>query len=703
MIDFLLEVGFEEFPSSLLKKTALNVSTQVEHVLKDKRIFYRSTRTIYTPRRFGILVLGLERKQKPQITQIQGPPKKLAYDKHGKPTEKLAGFMKAHNLKRAEITVIRTKKGEYICGKREVAGTSTEEILYNEIPKMLNGLEFPKTMVWDDKRKRFPRPIRWLVALLDRKPLRFEFAGVKADRYSMPNQHFSFKQIRLEKPREYLNFLRHGGVVVDPNERRKLIIKRIKQVAQQSKAKPVYDEAMIDELNCTTEYPEAVTGEFSEQYCALPEEFLMAVLKSHGNLIWLKDTNKFICVFSAKKKALPNVRKGYTRVIEARLYDALFYYKNDLEQGLEQMLEQTKTMVWLKDLGTIYDKAERLSHLVEQFNLIPDVDMVALKRAALLCKADLFSQMVRDMEFTSLQGITGAYYAKAKNESDAVVMAIKEHYLPRFVGDELPKTKEGAVLSICDKIDNIVGGFFSGQRPTSSYDPLGLRRTGYAVINLLDANDIHISLLQLIEKTVNNHSGTVKKHLPKGDDVNEGSNTVDVIHHNFFRERLTRYLQDRGFRYDEINAVLANWKDNDDVVDLRMRCEALKSFRNKQEFTKLVIGQKRVRNIIKGAIDLGEVDATFFKDAAEKTLYQKGTEVTMKLKELLSSHNYQDILNLLLAMRTDIDKFFDDVLVMCDDEKLKHNRLALVNFINQIFMKFVDFSQIVIEGEKAQE
>ncbi|KPJ74266.1 hypothetical protein AMJ52_01145, partial [candidate division TA06 bacterium DG_78] len=559
MIDFLLEVGFEEFPPSLLKKTALDVSTKVENSLKDKRIFYRSTRTIYTPRRFGILVLGLDRKQKPQIIQIQGPPKKIAYDKHGKPTEKLVGFMKAHNLKRAQISVIRTKKGEYICGKREVAGTSTEEILYNEIPQILTGSEFPKTMVWDDKRERFPRPIRWLVALLDRKPLRFEFAGVKADRYSMPNQHFSFKPIRLEKPREYLNFLRHGGVVVDPNERRKLIIKRIKQAAQQSKAKPVYDEAMIDELNCTTEYPEAVAGEFSEQYCALPEEILMAVLKSHGNLIWLKGTNKFICVFSAKKKALPNVRKGYTRVIEARLYDALFYYKNDLEQGLEQMLEQAKTMVWLKDLGTIYDKAKRLSHLVEQFKTIPDLDMAGLKRAALLCKADLFSQMVRDMEFTSLQGITGAYYAKAKNEPDAVVMAIKEHYLPRFVGDELPKTKEGAVLSMCDKIDNIVGGFLSGQRPTSSYDPLGLRRTGYGVINLLDATDIHISLLQLLGKTTNTLRGVAKDPFPKD------LGPEYLIHQNFFQERFSRYLQDKGFRYDEINAVLANWKNNDDV------------------------------------------------------------------------------------------------------------------------------------------
>jgi glycyl-tRNA synthetase beta chain len=581
--------------------------------------------------------------------------------------------------------VTRTKKGEYIYGKQEISGASTEDILYNEIPKILKGLEFPKTMVWDEHKVKFPRPVRWLVTLLDKKPLRFEYAGVKGDRYSMPNQHFSFKPIRLEKPREYINFLRHGGVVVDPNERRKLILKRVRQTAEKLKGKPVYDDATIEEINCTIEYPEAVNGEFNARFLDLPEEVLMSVLKSHGNLIWMKDTNKFICVFSAKKKALPNVQKGYTRVIEARLYDASFYYKNDVEQGLKNMLEQTKAMVWFKDLGTIYDKAERLSRFVEQFKAVSDLDIDALKRAAQLCKADLLSQMVRDMEFTSLQGIMGYYYAKASGVSDKAATAIKEHYLPRFVGDTLPKTREGALLSICDKIDNVIGTFFSGQRPSGSYDPLGIRRNGYAVVNLIDAQSINVSLYKAIDGLLKLYGKSVDKN----------------IIFEFIEERLTRYLQDKEFRYDEINAVLEQW--NGDIVDARLRCEALKKFRGKTEFAKLVIGQKRVRNILKGIKKIAQVNVDLFEKPAEKKLYGKGNETASNLEVMLENRSYAEVLNLLLAMRSVIDTFFDDVLVMCKDEKLKKNRLALVSFINQIFLKFADFSQIVIEGEKSKE
>jgi len=685
VIDFLLEIGFEEFPPSFLKKAATDLSTRVEELLKNKQIFYRSVRTIYTPRRFGVLVLGLSRKQKAQLIQIQGPPKKLAYDNNDKPTEMLLGFIKANNLNRTQIFVTRTDKGEYVCSKKEIAGANTEEILYNEVPKILRNLEFAKTMVWDEHEGKFPRPIRWLIALLDRRPLRFEFAGVKADRYSMPNQHFSFKPIRLEKPREYINFLRHGGVVVDPNERRKIISTRIKQAADSLKGKPVYDENMIEEINCTTEYPEVVSGEFDHRYLDLPQEILMNVLKSNGNLIWIEDTNKFICIFSAKKKALQNVRKGYTRVIEARLHDALFYYKNDLNQGLENMLSQSESMLWLKGLGTIHDKTERLSRFVERFKNIPDLDMVTLKLAVKLSKADLFSQMVKDMEFTALQGIMGYYYVKASGKSDKAAIAIKEHYLPKFVGDDLPQTKEGTVLSIVDKFDNVIGAFLSGQKPSGSYDPLAVRRNGYAVVNLIDANAISILLYEAIDDLL--------KLYHKDFDKN--------VIYEFFAERLTRYLQDKEFRYDEINSVLANW--NGDVVDARMRCAALKNFRNKPEFTKLVIGQKRVRNILKNADGLGQTNAELFTEKAEKNLYQKGQEIEVKLIDLLQTRNYSEILNRLLAMRPDIDKFFDDVLVMCEDTKLRRNRLALVNFINRIFLKFADFSEIVIEGEKGQE
>ena len=684
MIDFLLEIGFEEFPPRFLKPAAEELTLTIEKLLKEKKIFHRSVRTIYTPRRMGTLVLGLSRRQKAQIVEIQGPPKKFAYDAKGKPTDKLQGFMKANNLKPSEIISKRTKKGDYVCGRKEVAGLSTEEILHKHTPSIIQGLEFPKTMVWNEKKVRFPRPIRWIVALLDKKPLRFKYAGVQANRYSWPNQHFSFKPIRLEKPREYINFLRHGGVIVDPNERKKTILSRIKQAADKTKGKPVYNDEMLEEINCTTEYPEVVTAEFDENYLKLPEQVLMTVLRAHGNVIWVKDTNKFIYVFSAKKKALQNVQIGYERVMESRLQDALFYYQNDLKTGLHAMLGQTKGMMWLQDLGSLYDKATRLENFVERFKSIPVQEKGVLKRAAHLCKADLLSEMVREKEFTALQGIMGGCYAQASGESEGVAQAIAEHYLPRFIGDHLPKTNAGALLSLADKLDNVVGAFLSGNRPTSSYDPLAVRRNGYAVIHLFDAQAPQLSLFDAIE-------GMLALYKKKFD--------TSVLN-EFFLERLSRYLQDKGYRYDEIDAVIAVWNGN--VSDTRTRCEAVKVFRDSPEFVKLVIGQKRVRNILKGVGNTLEINNTLIKQPAEKALLQKGNEVSSRIGELIESKDYNEVLKLLLGMRGVIDKFFDDVLVMCEDKVLRHNRLALVSFINKLFIQFADFSRIVIEGQKDQ-
>jgi glycyl-tRNA synthetase beta chain len=682
MVDFLLEIGFEEFPPSFLKKSANDLSDKIVELLVQQRIFHRSVRTIYTPRRMGVLILGLTRKQKPQFIEIQGPPKKLAFDEKDQPTDMLQGFLKANNLTLAQISVKKIKKGEYVCGKKEIAGVNTEDILYKEVPKILETMEFPKAMIWTKGGTRFPRPIRWILALLDRRPLKFKFAGVRADRHSRPNQHFSFKPIRLEKPREYINFLRHGGVVVDPNERRKLIVKRMKKAIEKTEGKALYTKEMIEEINCITEYPEAVVAEFDEKYLELPEEVILMVLKAQGDLIWLKPTNKFVCIFSAKKKALQNVKSGYALVVGSKLYDALFYYQNDLKQGMERMEAQTKRMMWLKGLGSLYDKAARLSAFTDFFKQIPDIDMATLKRAALLCKADLLSEMIREKDFTSLQGVMGGYYAKARGENDAVVTAIKEHYLPVFAGDIMPSTREGVVLSICDKLDNIIGAFLSGNRPSGSSDPLAVRRNGYAVVNMIDANSLDIPLFDAVKALLKLYKKGIEQE----------------ILFDFLGERCTRLLLDKKYRYDEINAVLANWCG--DVVDARMRCAALKQMRGKTEFTKLVIGQKRVRNIIKDQKKTGDVKSELLEKPAEKKLYQKGVAIAGELETMVKQRRFSEALKLLLEMRADIDKFFDDVMVMVDDVTLRNNRLALVSYINDLFLKYADLSQIVIEGEK---
>lgn len=684
MIDFLLEIGVEEFPPAILSSTARELSSKVERLLKSKNIFYRSTRLIYTSRRMGIIVLGLPRKQKSKIVEIQGPPKKVAYDDQDNPSRMLTGFLKAHNVKIAQVRTKRTKKGEYIFIKKEVAGILTEDILYEDIPPLIRSLEFPKTMRWPNSPERFPRPVRWIVALLDRRPLRFTFAGVKADRYSMPNQHFSFKSIRLEKPREYLNALRHGGVVADPNERRKLILKRLKQAVAKLEGKPVYTDTMIEEINCMTEYPEAVVGEFDPKYLELPEEVLKTVLRTQGNLIWLKPTHKFVSIFSAKKKALQHVKRGYTNVIASKLYDALFYYHNDRKKGLKALVQETKGMMWLKDLGSLHDKVLRLNKVVDIFSSVTNLDLVALKRAALLCKADLLSEMIREKDFTMLQGIMGGYYARDAGEDEKVAHAVQEHYLPNFAGDTLPQTMEGAVLSVVDKIDHVVGALMTGYRPSGSYDPLALRRNGYAAVTVLNAHNLHVSVYDVIDSLI----AAFEKNCEK------------EVMHEFIKERLSRFLQDRKYRYDEVKAVTAYWRG--DVPDAVLRCAALKKYRGKKEFEKLVIGQKRVRNILKGLTRKVKINPEYFVEKDEKRLFSAGSTCQEETKELFKTRDYTQILDKLLGMRPIIDAFFDKVLVMCEDERLKYNRMALLGFINQLFLECADFSQIVIEGEKEE-
>lgn len=683
MIDFLLEIGFEDFPPSYLSKAVNDLTERVEALFKRERIFYRTVRKIYASRRIGILILGVARKQKPQNLEVQGPPKKFAFDENGKPTKMLEGFLNAHNIKLSDIKIAKTKKGEYVTAIKTTPAKNTDDILYYEIPKIIASLEFPKTMLWNHEKVRFPRPIRWIVGLLDRKPLRFKYAGIEAERYSMPNFHFSFEPIRLEKPREYINFLRHGGVVVDPNERRKIIKNRIIERAKLLKGDPVYDDALLEEINCTIEYPDVTSGEFDSDFLKLPEEILKTTLKTSGNLIWVKGTNKFICIYNGRRKAENNVGHGYARVLKARLQDALFYYQNDIKLGITKMQEATKDMVWLEGLGTIYDKSMRIVKALKNFEGVP-VNMDILKRAAELCKADLLSNMVREKEFTSLQGIMGYYYALENREDERVAIAIKEHYLPVFSGDRLPASKEGAVLSIIDKIDNVIGSFIAGQRPTGSYDPFGLRRNAYAIFNICDNHNFDIEILPIVENHIKIFKSDIDKNL--------------II--EFFTERLERYLEDLGFRYDEVGAVIYNTKLN--VYDTRLRCESLKNFRDKQEFLQLVIGQKRVRNILKNIKEPGPVDSALFENPAESNLYKKGKEIEEKMAPLYPDKKYLEIMQLLLSLRKDIDKFFDDVLVMCEDEKLRKNRLALVNSINLLFLKFADLSKIVIEGEKQE-
>ncbi len=633
---------------------------------------------------------------------IQGPPVKLAYDAGGNPTQVLQGFLKTHGLNTDSVSTVKTSKGEYISVKKEILPKETEDILHQGIPGILAQLEFPKTMVWNESGVRFPRPIRWIVALLDRRPLRFAYAGVKADRYSRPNIHFAGSPIRLEKPREYLGKLRHGGVIADPNERRKIISHRIKQAARATGFEALITEELLQEINCSVEYPDVVTGEFPALFLSLPAEVIIATLRVNGDLIWLKGSNKFLCVYNAKKKAADNIRSGYTQVVEAKMKDAHFFYEHDLKTGIYRLRELTKGMTWMynladnREMGTIYDKSVRLKGLAGKTSWNTDIDQNALQRAAELCKADLVSEMVGEKDFTDLQGIMGAYYARAAGEPEIVAQAIKEHYLPRFAGDIIPESRTGAALAICDKIDHVLGALLATGKRSSSSDPLAIRRHGYGAIQIIAAHQFDISIFDMCKLLFSYYSDNKITIPPNIQDLS--------LLKEFFGEQMARYLTEQGYRYDEINSILAGWDGN--AYTGCLRCASLKKLRGKADFVKLVVGQKRVRNILeaerkKKTGQAGEraVDENFLREPAEKKLFNQGKEVARMIEPLLAAKKYDEVLALLLGLRGDIDHFFDTILVMCEDPALRSNRLALVDLINRLFLRFADLSQIVIESE----
>ncbi|MEO0226075.1 MAG: glycine--tRNA ligase subunit beta, partial [candidate division WOR-3 bacterium] len=475
-----------------------------------------------------------------------------------------------------------------------------------------------------------------------------------------------------------------------PMERRKVILQKISRMEKKVKKQIVRDEELINELINLTEYPEVAVGKFSDKYLTLPTEVLITVLKVHQRIFAFDKTNRFLVVFNGTKRMSHAVQRGFERVVQARLEDALYYYNRDLNYGLEKMVDDLKGIVWLEGIGTVYDKVQRLVKLsaylaaeINKRNNNRKVDGEILAQASRYAKADLVSQMVREKEFTRLQGVMGKYYALQAGLPKEVAQAIYEHYLPRFAGDDLPKSLYGSLLGIIDRLDTIIGAFIMDLQPTGSQDPLGLRRQAYSLVQIILENNLHLSLTDLVNEIIKLYNRDLKL-APK------------II--SFIYERFARYLEEKNIAYDEIKAVLVT--EPSDLNDAFKKSLALKAFRARDDFHRLVIGQKRVANILKNVKFPSTINTEMLKEPAEIELYKKGEEIAGKLKPLLKEKNYKSALALLLSLRENIDRLFDNVLVMAEDKRLRENRLALVNFIHALFLQVADLSQIVLEGEE---
>src|SRR4030067_3277054 len=513
--DIIFEIGTEEIPARFIPSALERMKEDFSVLLNEQGISFKTAESFGTPRRLLLYVKDAAEKQAEKAVEVTGPAKAVAYDKDGAPTKAASGFAKGQGMDVKERQIKKTDKGEYICALKKEGGRDTEGLLTELLPRFLLKIDFPKSMYWDDKKIRFARPVRWLTALYGNKPVKFEVANVKSSNMSRGHRFMSPGAFVVEDKESYLHQLEASYAIVDPAKRRKIIIEQIEQIAKEKGGSVLKDEELVDTVTFLVEYPVAICGDFDKKYLELPKDILINAMKEHQKYFSIIDKSgmlmpHFICIANTKAKDMDIVKKGNERVLRARLDDGSFYFNEDRKKKLSDRTNDLKGVVFQEQLGTLYDKVQRDISLTEY--LAPIIDAKSsepAKRAAYLCKSDLLTGVVG--EFPKLQGIIGRGCAFLDGEKKEAGKGIYEHYLPRFSGDELPKTNAGIVLSIADKIDNICGSFAIGLIPTGSQDPYALRRQGLGILQILLSKKIHISLIGLVESALSALKDKVKK------------------------------------------------------------------------------------------------------------------------------------------------------------------------------------------------
>jgi glycyl-tRNA synthetase beta chain len=701
--DLLLEIGTEEIPAGFVNRL-LGIDLFPIELLKnlvkqeiDKyNLIAEADKADIdcwgTPRRLVVYVKNLPEKQ-PDVTEEKlGPAKRIAYDKDGKPTKAAIGFAKGQGVDVTDLKIKQTEKGEYICAVKKIQGRPTKELLPEVLSQIIHNISFPKSMRWGNGDFRFARPIHWVVALYDKNKIEFSTNDIKSDHYSYGHRFLSTNKLLIPSPDRYLSTLEENKVLVDHKKRKENIKRQLKSISQQlaekhSGAHIIEDEELLNEVNCLVEYPVAVMGHFDKNFLELPREVLTTTLKHHQKCFSAEDGNGNLLPVFITISNMPDdkgyIRQGNERVIRARLADARFFFEEDKKKPLESKLEQLKGMIFQEKLGTYYDKAKRLEELagfIAQSLGCSEQEIDCAKRAGLLCKCDLVTEMVG--EFPELQGIMGSYYAYVEKHDAMVCKAIREQY--KFDIFDLPSELPSIAVNIADKIDSIVGYIGVGILPSGSQDPYAIRRQAMSIIDILLQRDAHLSRNNLINNALKLYGNRITR-------------TPDEIHldiERLFRQRLETHFKGQ-YRYDLVDAVLS--AGFDDVLDAKQRLEVLKNLSQEADFDSLMTGFRRVARIIPPDYSSAQVAADLFQEEGEELLYRRFREIKDQVEQLLDQRDYNNALYQLAGLRPDVDRFFDEVLVMAEDESLRNNRLALLSEIKTLFSRIADFSKIVIQ------
>ena len=702
--ELLLEIGVEELPYQFIAPALAALKGSAEQSLTDQRLGFQSVRTLGTPRRLTLVVQGLATQQISVVKEAIGPSKSVAFDPAGQPTRAAMGFAAGQGVGVHELQIRQTPKGEYLCAVKEEQGRPANVVLEELLPQLIATLSFPKAMKWNHTGVRFARPVRWLVALFGGATLPIEAAGITAGNRTAGHRVLgNAKGLVVRDYESYLKGLERQGVIPDPQRRRRVIEDQIAMICNKTGFRLNVDADLLDQAVYTTECPNVVIGSFKSAYLEVPQEILITSMKEHQGFFSLlnRDTGKlvehFIAVVNNQVKDMTLIREGNERVLAARLADAKFFFDEDRKVKLQERVKKLAGVTFHQKLGTMAQKQQRVRKLAGFLasGLRPQDPKLkeVCERAADLCKADLLTGVVG--EFPELQGVMGGEYATHDGESDVVSQAIREQYLPRSLEGELPRTLAGQVLSLADRLDSIASFFHVGLIPTGSEDPFALRRNATAIVRIILEGNLRMDLGRYIHTASSLVSDDGFKGMPDSEQQSVRRIAEFVFERVRHYGRVVHVLRD-----DAIEAVLKPAHDQAlDLVDLVLRMKALQSVTTKVEFDPLIVGFKRAHRLVeKEQWDCKPVDLARFDHPTESALHRATAEERGKMMSAMKRGDYGQALDGLVRLKPAIDAFFTAVMVNAEDPMVRSNRLSLLKEVDDLFMSFADFSQIVVQG-----
>lgn len=698
--NLLIEIGTEELPPKALRTLGESFARGCVDALSKEQLADSGSRYRWyaTPRRLALWLQDVNLRQPDQNVQRRGPALSAAFDAEGNPTPAALGFARSCGVAVEEIERTRTDKGEWLVFNTTRKGEPAESLIQQCVEQSITQLPIPKRMRWSDLEAEFVRPVHWLVIMHGEQLIEASILSQPSGSETRGHRFHCEHTLELSSADDYEELLREQGyVIADYEERKALVENQIIALAAQRKGLVTIDTELLEEVVGLVEWPQAILGEFDGDFLTMPREVLVSSMRDHQKYFHVSGQDGrllpfFVAVSNIESTAPEAVRSGNERVLRARLADARFFWDTDRKRTLEQHGARLNQVLFHEKLGTVADKAERLQDLVTRMTPVIDADAALCVRAAKLAKADLVTDMVG--EFPALQGIMGGYYARHDGEREEVAQACTEHYQPRFSGDNIPQSAAGRVVALADRLDSLLGMFAAGEEPSGDKDPYGLRRAALAVLRIIIEGELKLDLKDLLKQTALVYGASVSSMIKTDDSVVERA-------YSFIMDRLQGYYVDQGFAVDEIASVYASGPTMPYDFDCRLR--AVSAFRQLEVAEDLAAAHKRIRNILRKASDQlpGNFDAGLTEETAEKELADKLNTLENVVRTCFESGQYEAGLNQLASLRDPVDRFFDQVMVMVEDDSVRRNRLVLLKSLQDLFLQVADISYLQETGERS--